>query len=104
MGPGDSIENDVDGVFARDAHLLARLEVLDRKRAGGNLVFSEEDDIGNRKLVGVLNLCLELLCLGVELGADAGLAKLGGKFDGRRQIVGHWQNQNVGRGGVPSFA
>ena len=26
MGPGDSIENDVDGVFARDAHLLARLE------------------------------------------------------------------------------
>ena len=71
MGPGDSIENDVDGVFARDAHLLARLEVLDRKRAGGNLVFSEEDDIGNRKLVGVLNLRLELLCLGVELGADA---------------------------------
>ena len=53
MGPGDSIENDVDGVFARDAHLLACLEVLDRKRAGGNLVFSEEDDIGNRKLVGL---------------------------------------------------
>ena len=53
MGSGNTIEDDIDGVFTRNSHLLTRAQILDGERTRRDLVFSEEDDIGNRKLVGL---------------------------------------------------
>ena len=36
----------------------------------------------------------------MDLGADAGLAQLGGQSDGVGQIVSHGQDQSIGGGGV----
>ena len=61
MGSGNTIEDDIDGVFARNGHLLACAQILDGERTRRNLVFSEEDHIRNSKLVGVLDFCLNFL-------------------------------------------
>ena len=55
MGSCDTVEDDIDGVFTRNSHLLTRTQILDGERTRRDLVFSEEDDIRNSKLVGVLH-------------------------------------------------
>ena len=70
-----------DRLGGRELYLLAGLEVLHGAHAGRNFVLAQEHGIGDGQLIGIGDLLLELLLLGVDLGADAGLAQGGGQSD-----------------------
>ena len=66
-----------------ELRLLAGEHILAGDDACGDLIVAEEDNIGDGELVGVVHLRLELLLLGIELGAHTRAAQLRRQRDGR---------------------
>ena len=89
-----------DGLSGGELHLLAGGQVLHGAHAGGDLILPQEYGVGDGQLIGVGDLLLELLLLGVDLGADAGLPQLGSQGDGGGEVIGHGQDEHIGGGGV----
>ena len=98
---GHVVEDHISGGLGADGQLLALAQILERDGVLRDLVLAEEDGVGDAELVGVLDLLLELLVLGVELGADALGPQLGGEGDSRLEILRHREDHHVRRRDAP---
>src|SRR5699024_7595218 len=82
----------------RAAYLLAAPHVLEGDEPACRLVLADDDREGHPQLRSVGELLLELLALGVELGAYARLAQLCRRHGGKAQLLRHGQDDGVRRG------
>ena len=77
--------------------LFAGGHILARHQARRNLVVAQKHHIGDPQLVGIVHLGFELFLLGIQLRADTGTPQPGSQLDGRGQVLGHGQDQHIGR-------
>ena len=95
---GHALGDEAGGFFRGEGDLGPSGQVFYGAFPLPQLVFSQEDGVGNAQLVGVAHFLLKLFLLQVHLGSDACIPQAGGHFDGRAGIWGHGQDEGVRRG------